>query len=416
MTTQPSTQISERRLWSRIEAMARIGATARGGVHRMALGPEDAEARRLLVEWGQSRGFRCETDHAGNLFVSRAGTDAAAAPVMSGSHLDTQPKGGRFDGAYGVLAAFEALEAIDDAKIQTRRPIEAVVWSAEEGGARFSVGCIGSQAHADPAKLDPYLAERGFDGVTYGEALASANRVLTNVGQRRLGLQAAFFIEAHIEQGPILETAGKTIGVVTGIQGIRRFSVEVKGDAAHAGTTPEANRKDALGSAAAMVVGLRRLMHDPVDAVRFTIGRFVVSPNASGVVPAEVQFSIDFRHPDDAVLTKLGDQVEAVCRSNAAPCDVAVIDRGRVPPMRFEGPVPEVIRATAEGLGYRHMSILSGAGHDARYLALTCPSGMIFVPCEKGISHSEVENATPADLAAGARVLADALVGLANRC
>lgn len=406
--------VSEERLWARHVEMARIGGTPKGGVNRLALTPQDIEARALLVRWARELGFGCAADPIGNMFFRREGTDAGAAPVMSGSHTDTQITGGRFDGIYGVLAAFEVLQAAEDIGIRTKRPMEMVVWTHEEG-SRFPPGCMGSQVFADPAKLDQMLALKDPDGVTVAAALAEFQAALPDLDRRPFERPVDVFIEAHIEQGPVLEATGKTIGIVTGIQGTRRYTIEVSGEEAHAGTTPHAHRKDALFAAVDMIAALRGLMHDDEDKVRFTIGRLVVSPNGSAVVPAHVLFTIDFRYPDDGALARLGDQIGRICRENAGPCDVTVAETRRAPTDWFPNLVPDAILAAARRLDVPHMPIFSGAGHDARYVLARCPSGMIFVPCEKGISHTEAENAKPQDLAAGARVLAEAMVALANR-
>ncbi|MSO92807.1 MAG: Zn-dependent hydrolase [Rhodospirillales bacterium] len=406
--------IDEARLWSRHVEMAKIGATPAGGVHRLAFTPEDTLSRRLLLGWADARGFQSQIDDLGNIFIRRAGIDADAAPVISGSHIDTQPKGGRFDGIYGILAAFEVLEAMDDAGVKTRRPVEAVVWSAEESG-RFDIGCLGSQAFVDPSKLPAIFEKRDGDGTSVRDAVAAMKRGLPKLGQRAFRSPVAYCVEAHIEQGPELEAQGKTIGVVTAIQGQRFFKIEVVGEAGHAGNTPERLRKDAVTATIPIIAGLRKLFHDPADIVRFTIGRIDVVPNAMAVIPGYVMFTIDFRHPDEATLTRLGGQIETVAREHAGPCDVKVTEIRRSKTTYFEGVVPETILAATERLGYSYMHMPSGAGHDCRYLAEMCPTGMIFIPCWKGISHNEAEDATPADVAAGARVLAETLVSLANR-
>jgi N-carbamoyl-L-amino-acid hydrolase len=354
-------------------------------------------------------------DDLGNIFVRRAGTDYSAHPVMSGSHSDTQPKGGRFDGIYGVLAAFEALEAIEDAGIQTKRPIEAVIWTAEEADARFGVGCLGSQAYADPTKLSNLLETRDNDGITVKQALADMMVAHPNLKRRPLKTPVAYYVEAHIEQGPELEAKGKTIGIVTAIQGHRGFKVEVIGEAGHAGNTPERLRKDALVTTMRIFSELRNVFNDPSDTVRFTIGQMDVVPNAMAVIPGYVAFTIDFRHPDEVTLRNLGDQIEGVAQANAGECDVKVTELRQARPVHFEGIVPETILAATERLGYPHMHIPSGAGHDARYIAEIASTGMIFIPCWRGVSHNEAENATPHDLLAGTRVLANTLVALANR-
>ncbi|MBT5653948.1 MAG: M20 family metallo-hydrolase [Alphaproteobacteria bacterium] len=410
-----STAISEERLWKRHMDMAAIGATPGGGVNRQALTQEDFESRSLLVGWGKELGFKCSMDAIGNIFVSRSGVDINAISVMSGSHLDTQPNGGRFDGIFGVLAAFEALQAIDEVGILTKRPIEIVVWTNEEG-SRFQPGCMGSLAFVQPDQLETLLAVKDDDGVEVRSEIPKLKEYLPDLDFHDLDTPLSAFIEAHIEQGPILEQKSKTIGVVSGIQGTRRFTVQVYGEDAHSGTTPRGRRKDALSSAVSMVTALEKIFHnDPEDILRFTVGRFDVSPNSPFVVPGHVRFSIDFRHPSQDVLNHLGDKVEGICQSYANNCTVDVTEISSSPSIEFDGLVPNTILEVVQNLDIPHMSIYSGAGHDAQNFSDFCPTGMIFVPCEKGISHNERENATPSDLAAGARVLADTIVELANR-
>ena len=412
--TWASTRVDERRLWDRHMEMAKIGATAKGGCNRAALTDLDIEARALFTGWARALGFTCAIDPAGNLFARREGRDPDAPPVVSGSHLDTQPSGGRFDGIFGVLAALEALEAIETAGIDTARPLEAAVWTNEEG-VRFQPGCLGSLAFTYPDRHEAVLDTVDADGVTLRQAVARYRERVPDLGRYPPHRPIHAYVEAHIEQGPILERRGKTVGIVTGIQGSRRFEVEVHGEDAHSGTTPRAGRKDALSAAVAMIGALEEVLHDdPEDITRFTVGRFVVSPNALAVVPGYVMFTIDFRQPHDDVLVRLGDRVEGICEANAGACEVVVTETSHTPNVRFEGLVPETILAMAERLRVPHMHIFSGAGHDAKHIVDLCPTGMIFVPCEKGISHNEAENASPSDLAAGARVLADTLVKLAN--
>jgi len=415
LSAKAAAAVDEQRLWQRHMEMARLGATPAGGVRRLALDGNDNEARRRLVEWAKGLGFSCALDPIGNLFIRREGSTRDAEPILSGSHTDTQPSGGKFDGIYGVLAACEALEAIERAGVKTRRPLEAVVWTCEEGGARFPMGTMGSSAFVGLKPLADILKQTDDAGVAVGDALKATRAALSGVPERPLGFPVAGFIEAHIEQGPELEIHGDTIGIVTGIQGARRFLVEVTGADAHAGTTSRARRKDALSSAVAIVAALERLFHDdPTDTVRFTVGRFRIRPDAPAVVPGYAMFTIDFRHPEETVLTKLGDQVAGICAAHVGKCSVKVTETSRSRPVPFTSNVPDLIERAAAGLDYRRMRILSGAGHDAMHLAKVCPTGMIFVPCENGISHAEIENATPADLAAGTRVLAAALVELAN--
>jgi N-carbamoyl-L-amino-acid hydrolase len=405
--------VSQDRLWRRHVELAKIGATPKGGVNRQALTPEDGQARALLASWAEARGFATSMDAIGNLFFRRAGTDASADPVVCGSHIDTQPTGGRFDGTFGVLAGLEALEAAADLNLTTKRPLEFVAWTNEEGG-RFQPATMGSSVYAGANTLDDMLAVVDGDGVTVGEALPAALAATPGAAPRELGAPMAAYLEAHIEQGPLLENERKTVGVVTGIQGARWFAIEVLGDEAHAGTTPLAVRKDALRRALDMIAAIQDIMADDTDTVRFTVGRMDVYPNSPNTVPSRVFFTIDFRHPDLAVLTDLGDRIPEICRAKAAGQPVSINETYNVPPTLFDPRLVGHVRAAAQRLALPSMDIVSGALHDAKYMNDICPSAMIFVPCEKGISHNEIENATPEDLAAGARVLAEVLVALAN--
>jgi N-carbamoyl-L-amino-acid hydrolase len=406
--------VSESRLWQRHVEMAKIGATPKGGVNRLALTAEDNRARQLLCAWAKQRNYQVFIDGIGNIFVRRPGTEKDAAPVMSGSHMDTQPTGGRFDGMYGVLAAFEALEALDDAGVETKRPIEAVAWTNEEG-SRFQPGTMGSAVFAGMKQLEGYLGVVDSAGVSFGEALKGSLAATPEAVQRPFKIAVSGYVEAHIEQGPRLEIAGKPIGVVTGIQGSRWFTIEVTGDEAHAGTTPLAVRKDAFRAAVAMVQALQELMEDPTDTVRFTIGRFEVMPGSPNTVPGRVLFTIDFRHPEDEVIARLGDQVEPICKALAGPCGVTVTETSRHPSTWFDKEIVDMVARATDTLSLPKMELFSGAGHDARCLQPLCPTGMIFVPCAGGVSHNEAEDASPSDLAAGARVLASVLRELADK-
>ncbi len=376
------------RLWRRHMELAAIGATPKGGVNRPALSPEDAEARRRLIGWARARGFTVSVDAIANLFVRAPGADAAAAPVVSGSHLDTQPAGGRFDGIYGVLAAFEVLEAAADAGVVTRRPLEAVVWTNEEG-SRFQPTTMGSAVFAGRLPLERALAATDAAGVRLETALADTLARLGVEERRAFASPMAAYVEAHIEQGPVLEAAGHTIGIVTGIQGLRWFEVEVAGEEAHAGTTPLRRRRDAFVAATEMARALRTWMADRTDTLRFTIGRFEVAPNSPNTVPGRVLFTIDFRHPDPSVLEQRGARIADICRVHAGPCAVSVRETLTSPPIAFDPAVQAVLREAAARQGVSHMDIVSGATHDAKHAALLCPAGMLFVPCAGGVSHNE---------------------------
>jgi N-carbamoyl-L-amino-acid hydrolase len=412
MTLTNLPKIDADRLWQRQIEMDTIGATAGGGVHRLALGPEDIEAHRRLHDLAVARGWTVSLDDIGNMFLRRAGTDPSLPPVASGSHTDSQPMAGRFDGMSGVLAAFEALETIDDAGIQTRHPIEVAIWNNEEG-PRFAPACMGSAVYSGVQPLADMRAVADPDGITMGACIDDLNAALPQVGRRELGQPFACFIESHIEQGVILEGSGNVIGVVTGMQGYRRFRVEVTGADAHSGTTPHARRKDAFAAAADMAVALRQAFVDPTDTMRFTIGRFEVSPGGISVVPGKVVFIIDMRHPSAETLKVEGDRVAGICEALKGPCEVSVTPHSASDPMEFPEAMRARIAAAATARGLPNQPIYSGAGHDARHIARLGPAGMIFIPCKDGISHNEAESATKQDCAAAAQVICDVLIELA---
>jgi beta-ureidopropionase / N-carbamoyl-L-amino-acid hydrolase len=407
--------VREDRLWQRHVDVAKLGGTPKGGVNRQALSPEDAAARNLLASWAKARGFSIFTDAIGNLFVRREGSDPEALPVMSGSHMDSQPTGGRFDGMYGVLSAFEALEALEDAGLRTRRPLIAVAWTNEEG-SRFQPGAMGSAVFAGRNRLDDMLAVKDWKGVVLKEALAETLAAApAPMREGTPGFALDGYVEVHIEQGPRLETARKTIGVVTGIQGSRRYVVETLGEEAHAGTTPRAARKDAFAAATRIASAMYEATTDAEDTLRFTIGRVEVYPGSPNTVPGKASFTVDMRHPLNHVLEAHEKTLLAIVAARAAPCTARIDRVTAVAPTDFDLQVIDLVRAKADALALSNMDMPSGAGHDAMHIATLCPAGMIFVPCERGISHNEIENATPADLAAGARVLVEVLVELANR-
>jgi N-carbamoyl-L-amino-acid hydrolase len=405
--------VREDRLWQRLMALAAIGATGRGGVNRQALTSEDAEARQRLLTWAAARGFTASIDAIGNMFIRRPGQHADASPVLAGSHLDTQPTGGNFDGVYGVLAAFEVLEAASDAGVATQRPVEAVVWTNEEG-SRFQPTTMGSAVFAGALPLATALATTDAAGISVASALADTVQRLAIPRQRAFRFPIAAYLEAHIEQGPILEATRHTLGIVSGIQGLRWFHVEVTGEEAHAGTTPRRIRRDAFVAAIRMVTALQELMYDQADTVRFTVGRFEVTPNSPNTVPSRVRFTIDLRHPDADLLTRLGDQIDPVCRTLAQGCGITVVETLNSPPVGFDPAIRDLLRKAATRHALPHMDIVSGATHDAKYMVDLCPSGMLFVPCRGGISHNEAEYAAPSDLAAGARTLAEVMLQLAT--
>ncbi|MFC3227901.1 M20 family metallo-hydrolase [Marinibaculum pumilum] len=418
----PSARVDEARLWDRHEQMAAIGGfvneQGHRGVNRAAFSAEDIGARRLLIGWAKARGWAISSDPIGNIFVRRPGRDPDAAPVLTGSHMDSQPRGGRFDGIYGVLAGLEALEAMDDAGVETERPIDLVAWSNEEGG-RYQPGTMGSNTFVGGYDFEKMLATRDGDGIELREALAETMSAMKDFAgdlqDRPFNFPIAACVEAHIEQGPRLEADNRTIGVVTGIQGIRWYLTKVFGRTDHAGTTPLRQRKDAVQATLRVIQGFNELMHDPDDVLRFTVARMFVRPNAPSSVANEVEFTVDFRHPDIAVLKERGDKLPGLAAELAAPCTVEMNEMMNMAPTVFPDELINTVEAATRNLGHPYMHLPSGAFHDAGYIAKVAPTTMIFIPCKRGVSHNEAEDATPADCAAGAQVLADTLVALANR-
>ena len=396
------------RLWASLMEMARIGATPKGGVCRLALTDLDRQGRDLLIAWAKAIGCTATVDRVGNVFVRREGKRPDLPAVATGSHLDTQPTGGRFDGVYGVLAGLEVLRTLHDARIETDRALEVVVWTNEEG-SRFSPAMMGSGAYAGVFPLDEVEGKTDVDGKRFDAELAAIGyRGEAPVGGRNIG---AYF-EAHIEQGPILEAEAKTIGVVTGAQGQRWYEITVVGQEAHAGPTPMKRRKDALVGAARMIDAVNRIGLDHQPSACATVGFLQNFPNSRNTIPGRVFFTVDFRHPDDARLSSMDRALKAACAeiAVAAGLDVEIKDFWYFPPTPFAPHLVDRVREGAKAFGYPAMEIVSGAGHDAVYMARVCPTAMIFVPCADGISHNEIEDAKPADLTAGCNVLLRAML------
>jgi N-carbamoyl-L-amino-acid hydrolase len=409
--------VSEARQWDRLMQMAQLGAIPGDGVNRACLTDLDHQARRLLIGWGRAIGLAPSVDVLGNLFLRHEGTDPSLPPVLTGSHMDSQPNGGRFDGIWGVLAALEAVQALREAGLGTRRAIEVVAWTNEEGG-RFAPGCMGSMAYAGYRPPNTWDAVTDLEGLTFGEELARLHAAEQDIPRRGLGVVDGpaphAYVECHIEQGPRLEREGLDIGVVTGIQGSRWFAVDIHGKSDHAGTAPLSLRKDAVQDMIRAVTALNALMHDPTDVLRFTVARIEVSPNSSNSVAEHVRFTIDFRHPDKDVLTQRGDAIERTVQGAMTSCTATVTERFHALPARFDAGIQDAIERAARAQGLKTLRMPSGAFHDAQFLVPLCPTGMIFVPSRDGVSHHPSEYSTPAQLAAGARTLAGVLVELAN--
>ena len=411
---QASKHVSGDRLNQRMDAMAMIGAIPGGGVNRQALSEEDARAQLLLVKWATALGMEATRDDVGNLFLRLNGLDNTLPPAVTGSHMDTQPTGGRYDGIYGVMAGLEAIEAIVAGGITPLRPLELVAWANEEG-SRFAPSLMGSGAHVGARAVDEVLNLRDADGVSVQQALEQIEPLLAHIPKRPSGAPAHCYVEAHIEQGPVLERENLTIGVVTGVQGKHTYRITVQGEAAHAGTAAYRERKDALLSATAMVQSMSQAFHDDDDITRFTVGRFNVAPNAPSVVAREVVFSIDLRHPNLDQLNRLSALVPSICAAHAAPCTVQVERLYTADPIVFPEAIQDLIEQAAAALGLPGKRMLSAAGHDACLMHRICPTGMIFIPSVGGVTHNEAEFSRPDDLTAGARVLANVLARLSSQ-
>ncbi|VVD78449.1 Zn-dependent hydrolase [Pandoraea anhela] len=402
-------RIDGARLWGSLMQLARIGATQKGGVCRLALTDLDRQGRDLFVAWAKEIGCTVRIDAIGNIFARRAGRNDTLPPVMTGSHIDTQPTGGKFDGNYGVLAGLEVLRTLNDNHIVTQAPLEVAVWTNEEG-SRFVPVMMGSGVYAGAFSLDHALAQKDHDGVSVAEALRSIGYAGSASAVGQPGAVGAYF-EAHIEQGPVLEAHDKTIGVVQGALGQRWYDVTLTGMEAHAGPTPMELRRDALLAAARLIQAVNRIACAHAPHARGTVGWVDNYPNSRNVIPGRVKLSVDLRAADDATLDALNTELHAECAAlRTQGIDVAIEQVVYFPPQPFAPELVDAIRTGAQTLGYSSMDAISGAGHDAVYLARVAPTAMIFVPCKDGISHNEIEDADPAHLEAGCNVLLQAML------
>ena len=407
-TTLDALTINGTRLWDALMELATIGATEKGGVKRLALTDLDKQGRELVVSWAKAAGMSVVVDQIGNTFMRRAGRNNALPPIVCGSHIDTQPTGGKFDGNYGVLAGLEVVRTLNDHNVVTEAPIEVAFWTNEEG-LRFVPVMMGSGVFAKAFTLEHALDAVDVDGKSVRDELKRIGQDGPQVpGDHPIG---AYF-EAHIEQGPVLEDADIVIGVVSGALGQRWYDCVVTGMEAHAGPTPMALRKDALQVATTIMqetvaIALR---HPPYG--RGTNGFVQMHPNSRNVIPGRVKFSIDLRNVDDETLNKMDGELRTFIANKAKETGlpITVEQVSYFPPCPFEPGCVEAVRSGAKKLGYTAMDVVSGAGHDAIYVARLAPAGMIFVPCKDGISHNEIEDAKPAHLEAGCNVLLHAML------
>ena len=411
--SQTNQRIDGRRLWDSLMTMAEIGATPKGGVRRLALDAVDKAGRDRFRGWCEALGLAVRVDAIGNMFARREGRDPTRLPVLFGSHLDSQPSGGKFDGALGVIAGLEVMRSLNDMGITTEAPVELVNWTDEEG-ARFGHSLMGSGVWAGVFDEAHTMGLRDPDGIAVGEALDA-------IGYRGPETARAFpadaYFELHIEQGPILEREDRQIGIVTGAQAQVWYKAEMTGQDSHAGSTPPSARKDALVATARVIDLVDRMMRAYGEDGRGTVGQVFVEPNSPNVVPGKVRFSVEFRHPDAAEITRLAAQFprEAGFIARDAGTGLVLTELFRMDAQPFDASCVGLVRDAAARLGYSAREIVSGAGHDAVYVARHVPAAMIFTPCKDGLSHNEAESIEPEQAEAGCQVLLDVVLARANR-
>ena len=392
--------------------MAKIGATPKGGCKRLTLTDLDREGRELFTRWCTDAGLSMAIDRMGNMFARRKGEDDSLPPVMMGSHLDTQPTGGKYDGVLGVLGAVEVMRTLKDLNVKTRHPIEIANWTNEEG-SRFAPAMVASGVFAGEYTLEEAYAKVDRDGLTLGDEL---ERIGFKGSVPMGGRDIHAFFELHIEQGPILEDEGLDIGVVTHGQGQRWFEVTLNGFESHAGSTPMPRRRDALVGAARVVELVNRigLAYPPLGVA--TTGMLNPYPNSRNVIPGEVFLTCEFRHPEAPILTEmdrmLRDGIAAIAAESRL--EVKIEQVFSYPPVPFDESCIDAVRRAAAHFGFSHRDIVSGAGHDACYMSRVAPTSMIFTPCVGGISHNEAEEISPAWASAGAQVLLHAVLDKAE--
>jgi N-carbamoyl-L-amino-acid hydrolase len=400
------------RLCQSLLELAKIGATPKGGVCRLALTDLDKQGRMWVLEKAHRLGLEITTDQIGNTFMRRSGKNTHLPPVITGSHIDTQPTGGKYDGNYGVLAGLEVIETLIDHGIETEAPIEVVFWTNEEG-SRFTPVMMGSGVFSGAVSLDHAYAAQDIKGKNVKEELLR----IGFLGNQKPGDHpCGAYFEAHIEQGPVLENQNIVIGVVPAVMGLHWFDCTVHGFEAHAGPTPMDIRSDALQNAMKIMQYVIEIAQQYSPHGRGTVGMVQVFPNSRNVIPGQVQFSIDIRHPDSVILDKmtalLKDYIAQVSSEKSIAIDLKEVSY--FPPCNFDANCVDIIRQAATDLDYSQMDVISGAGHDAIYMNRLAPTGMIFIPCKDGVSHNEIEDAKAEHLEAGANVLLHSILAFAK--
>jgi N-carbamoyl-L-amino-acid hydrolase len=401
------------RMWATIMETAQIGGTPKGGICRLTLTDPDRQVRDWFRAACEAAGCSVAIDDMGNIFARRPGRDPTLPPIAIGSHLDTQPTGGKYDGIIGVLAGLEVLRSLNDQGYETNAPIEVIDWTNEEG-SRFAPAMLSSGVFAGVFDTGYAYAREDREGKQFGTELSRIGyKGDSPCGSHRLGAH----FELHIEQGPILEAEAKTIGVVTGVQGMRWYEVTVTGSESHAGSTPMKLRRDALVGASHMVAAVNRIGWDHAPDAVATVGLLESRPNSRNVVPGSVFFTIDLRHPSDDVVAAMEADTRRRLTHIAAEygLDIAIERVWDSPAVRFDPDCIAAVQRAAEAAGYASREIVSGAGHDSAYIARVAPTTMVFVPCEKGLSHNEAEHAEKRDVVAGANVLLRAVLDMDER-
>ena len=401
-------QINSARLWKSLDEVSVFGATPAGGLHRLAASKEDGQARDYVVAAARELGCTIRIDALGNTFMRRAGTDASAKAILIGSHLDSQPLGGKYDGIYGVMAGLELLRVLHESKIETKHAIEVAVWTNEEG-ARFAPAMMGAAYFAGKFTAEELLVRKDVDGIQLGKSL-------TEIGYAGIDkvspVEHQAYFEFHIEQGPILQDENLQIGVVTLVQGMRWFRVGITGQAGHTGTYPMETRRDALVAASHLIKSVQQIGLDQPLTGRATVGHIVVTPNSPNVIPGHVELMVEFRNPEVAVLDVMTASLNQALKDTADKYGVEVVSKQELDSatINFTQELVDLVEQAAAACGKTSMRMISGAGHDACQLSAVMPTTMIFIPCDKGISHAENEAITQEWAADGAQVLVETVI------